>query len=68
MTERNIKLTIKELRGHFVDQHDFVISVGDSGVEIRYAADPIATRDRSVPLAVGCEPFTDLELHVEECP
>ena len=68
MSERNIKLTIRE-EGFFVTTHSFIISIGDGGIEIRRAGAPVATRDRSVSCAVGREPdFVDLTLHVEEQP
>ena len=73
MSERNIKLTIvEEDEGAFSIKQGFVISIGDSGVEIRRAREPVATRDRSVSVSVshaGHEPrFVELTLHVEEAP
>lgn len=67
MSDRNIILTIEEAAGAWIHKHNFVISIGDNGVEIRRAADPVASRDRSVSMVVGTEPtFSDLVLHVEE--
>lgn len=69
MSERNITLLITEDSGRWANRHAFVISISDSGVEIRRAGEPIASRDRSVSTTVGREPhFTDLVLHVEESP
>lgn len=69
MSERNIRLTVAEDDGLFTHKHRFIISVSDSGVEIRRESGPVADRDSSAVCTVGREPeYTTLVLHVEEAP
>jgi hypothetical protein len=69
MSERNIRLTVAEDDDPFTHKQRFIISVGDSGVEIRREGGPVADRDGSVACTVGREPeYTTLVLHVEEAP